>query len=146
MTNCLWITRFWPHEQSYCVWHETMSFLISTDESYNTGGSLLVSLDISFSLHTIFLIFPFPKKLLSSMAKQSLVSVYFKINVTESKYVNYSVCISIHCFSFFKSLDPPVSRDTSSSACDYSAFSLPKPFVTQKAAPVKKDLPKEKPG
>uniref|UniRef100_A0A8D2PCE4 Gem nuclear organelle associated protein 5 n=1 Tax=Zosterops lateralis melanops TaxID=1220523 RepID=A0A8D2PCE4_ZOSLA len=38
-----------------------------------------------------------------------------------------------------------VSRDTSSSACDYSAFSLPKPFVTQKAAPVKKDLPKEKP-
>ncbi|NXO29148.1 GEMI5 protein, partial [Cisticola juncidis] len=38
-----------------------------------------------------------------------------------------------------------VSRDTSSSACDYSSFSLPKPFVTQKAAPVKKDPPKEKP-
>ncbi|KAM7007983.1 gem-associated protein 5 [Passerculus sandwichensis] len=38
-----------------------------------------------------------------------------------------------------------VSRDTSSSACDYSALSLPKPSVTQKAAPVKKDLPKEKP-
>ncbi|NWT54853.1 GEMI5 protein, partial [Erythrocercus mccallii] len=38
-----------------------------------------------------------------------------------------------------------VSKDTSSSACDYSSFSLPKPFVTQKAAPVKKDLPKEKP-
>ncbi|XP_066185321.1 gem-associated protein 5 isoform X1 [Sylvia atricapilla] len=38
-----------------------------------------------------------------------------------------------------------VSRDTSSSACDYSAFSLPKPFVTQKAAPVKKDPLKEKP-
>ncbi|NWW30650.1 GEMI5 protein, partial [Panurus biarmicus] len=38
-----------------------------------------------------------------------------------------------------------VSKDTSSSACDYSSFSLPKPFVTQKAAPVKKDPPKEKP-
>ncbi|NXT13893.1 GEMI5 protein, partial [Prunella fulvescens] len=38
-----------------------------------------------------------------------------------------------------------VSRETSSSACDYSSFSLPKPFVTQKAAPVKKDPPKEKP-
>ncbi|NXQ33491.1 GEMI5 protein, partial [Alaudala cheleensis] len=38
-----------------------------------------------------------------------------------------------------------VSRDTSSSACDYSSFSLPKPSVTQKAAPVKKDPPKEKP-
>ncbi|NWU03966.1 GEMI5 protein, partial [Urocynchramus pylzowi] len=38
-----------------------------------------------------------------------------------------------------------VSRDTSSSACDYSSFSLPKPFVTQKAAPVRKDPPKEKP-
>ncbi|XP_064580835.1 gem-associated protein 5 isoform X1 [Zonotrichia leucophrys gambelii] len=38
-----------------------------------------------------------------------------------------------------------VSRDTSSSACDYSSLSLPKPSVTQKAAPVKKDLPKEKP-
>ncbi|XP_054144035.1 gem-associated protein 5 isoform X1 [Melozone crissalis] len=38
-----------------------------------------------------------------------------------------------------------VSRDTSSSACDYSALSLPKPSVTQKAAPVKKDPPKEKP-
>ncbi|NXK60327.1 GEMI5 protein, partial [Sylvietta virens] len=38
-----------------------------------------------------------------------------------------------------------VSRDTSSSACDNSTFSLPKPFVTQKAAPVKKDPPKEKP-
>ncbi|XP_038005703.1 gem-associated protein 5 isoform X1 [Motacilla alba alba] len=38
-----------------------------------------------------------------------------------------------------------VSRDASSSACDYSSFSLPKPFVTQKAAPVKKDPPKEKP-
>ncbi|NXR94661.1 GEMI5 protein, partial [Hypocryptadius cinnamomeus] len=38
-----------------------------------------------------------------------------------------------------------VSRDTSSSACDYSIFSLPKPLVTQKAAPVKKDPPKEKP-
>ncbi|XP_066416527.1 gem-associated protein 5 [Molothrus aeneus] len=37
-----------------------------------------------------------------------------------------------------------VSRDTSSSACDYSSFSLPKPSVTQKAAPVKKDPPKEK--
>ncbi|NWY92263.1 GEMI5 protein, partial [Loxia curvirostra] len=38
-----------------------------------------------------------------------------------------------------------VSRDTSSSACDDSSFSLPKPSVTQKAAPVKKDPPKEKP-
>jgi len=38
-----------------------------------------------------------------------------------------------------------VSKDTSSSACDYSSFSLPKPFVTQKATPVKKDPPKEKP-
>ncbi|NWH88142.1 GEMI5 protein, partial [Aegithalos caudatus] len=38
-----------------------------------------------------------------------------------------------------------VSRDTSSSACDSSSFSLPKPFVTQKAAPVKKDPPKDKP-
>ncbi|NXM62282.1 GEMI5 protein, partial [Illadopsis cleaveri] len=38
-----------------------------------------------------------------------------------------------------------VARDTSSCACDYSAFSLPKPFVTQKTAPVKKDPPKEKP-
>ncbi|XP_041338009.1 gem-associated protein 5 isoform X2 [Pyrgilauda ruficollis] len=38
-----------------------------------------------------------------------------------------------------------VSRDTSSPACDYSSFSLPKPSVTQKAAPVKKDPPKEKP-
>ncbi|XP_014731488.1 PREDICTED: gem-associated protein 5 isoform X1 [Sturnus vulgaris] len=38
-----------------------------------------------------------------------------------------------------------VSRDTSSSECDYSSFSLPKPSVTQKAAPVKKDPPKEKP-
>ncbi|CAN8189985.1 unnamed protein product [Coccothraustes coccothraustes] len=38
-----------------------------------------------------------------------------------------------------------VSRDTSSSACDYSSFSLPKPSVTQKAAPVKKDPLKEKP-
>ncbi|KAJ7406167.1 Gem-associated protein 5 [Willisornis vidua] len=39
----------------------------------------------------------------------------------------------------------PVSKDTSSSAYDYSSFSLPKPFVTQKATPVKKDPPKEKP-
>ncbi|XP_050835604.1 gem-associated protein 5 [Serinus canaria] len=38
-----------------------------------------------------------------------------------------------------------VSRDTSSSACDDSSFSLPNPSVTQKAAPVKKDPPKEKP-
>ncbi|NWV64344.1 GEMI5 protein, partial [Malurus elegans] len=38
-----------------------------------------------------------------------------------------------------------VSKDTSSPACDYSSFNLPKPFVTQKAAPVKKDPPKEKP-
>ncbi|XP_032929328.1 gem-associated protein 5-like isoform X2 [Catharus ustulatus] len=38
-----------------------------------------------------------------------------------------------------------VSRDTSSSACDYSSFSLPKPSVTQKAAPVKKESPKERP-
>ncbi|NXN88149.1 GEMI5 protein, partial [Bombycilla garrulus] len=38
-----------------------------------------------------------------------------------------------------------VSRDTSSSACDSSSFSLSKPFATQKAAPVKKDSPKEKP-
>ncbi|XP_041253526.1 gem-associated protein 5 isoform X2 [Onychostruthus taczanowskii] len=38
-----------------------------------------------------------------------------------------------------------VPRDTSSPACDYSSFSLPKPSVTQKAAPVKKDPPKEKP-
>ncbi|NXH06914.1 GEMI5 protein, partial [Loxia leucoptera] len=38
-----------------------------------------------------------------------------------------------------------VSRDISSSACDDSSFSLPKPSVTQKAAPVKKDPPKEKP-
>ncbi|KAM9373511.1 gem-associated protein 5 [Phaethornis superciliosus] len=37
-----------------------------------------------------------------------------------------------------------VSKDTSSSAYDYS-FSLPKTLVTQKATPVKKDLPKEKP-
>ncbi|NXC00072.1 GEMI5 protein, partial [Orthonyx spaldingii] len=36
-----------------------------------------------------------------------------------------------------------VSRDTS--ACDNSSFSLPKPCVTQKPAPVKKDPPKEKP-
>ncbi|NWV13038.1 GEMI5 protein, partial [Ptilonorhynchus violaceus] len=38
-----------------------------------------------------------------------------------------------------------VAKDTSSSACDYGSFSLPKPFVTQQAAPVKKDPPKEKP-
>ncbi|NXB53505.1 GEMI5 protein, partial [Leucopsar rothschildi] len=38
-----------------------------------------------------------------------------------------------------------VSRDASSSECDYSSFSLPKLSVTQKAAPVKKDPPKEKP-
>ncbi|NXD22267.1 GEMI5 protein, partial [Spelaeornis formosus] len=38
-----------------------------------------------------------------------------------------------------------VSRDTSLPACDYSSFSLPKLSVTQKAAPVKKDPPKEKP-
>uniref|UniRef100_A0A663F2C2 Gem nuclear organelle associated protein 5 n=1 Tax=Aquila chrysaetos chrysaetos TaxID=223781 RepID=A0A663F2C2_AQUCH len=38
-----------------------------------------------------------------------------------------------------------VSKDTFSSTYDYSSFSLPKPFVTQKATPVKKDLPKEKP-
>uniref|UniRef100_A0A8C3UW79 Gem-associated protein 5 n=1 Tax=Catharus ustulatus TaxID=91951 RepID=A0A8C3UW79_CATUS len=38
-----------------------------------------------------------------------------------------------------------VSGDTSSSACDYSSFSLPKPSVTQKAAPVKKESPKERP-
>ncbi|NXE91924.1 GEMI5 protein, partial [Menura novaehollandiae] len=38
-----------------------------------------------------------------------------------------------------------VSKDTSSSACDNSSFSLSKLSVTQKAAPVKKDLPKEKP-
>uniref|UniRef100_A0A8C0HK55 Gem nuclear organelle associated protein 5 n=1 Tax=Buteo japonicus TaxID=224669 RepID=A0A8C0HK55_9AVES len=37
-----------------------------------------------------------------------------------------------------------VSKDTFSSTYDYSSFSLPKPFVTQKATPVKKDLPKEK--
>ncbi|NXU85189.1 GEMI5 protein, partial [Xiphorhynchus elegans] len=36
-----------------------------------------------------------------------------------------------------------VSKDTST--YDSSSFSLPKPFVTQKAAPVKKDPPKEKP-
>ncbi|NXC39944.1 GEMI5 protein, partial [Penelope pileata] len=38
-----------------------------------------------------------------------------------------------------------VSKDTSSPANDYSSFNLPKPFVTQKATHVKKDLPKEKP-
>ncbi|NXT75798.1 GEMI5 protein, partial [Zapornia atra] len=38
-----------------------------------------------------------------------------------------------------------VSKNTSSPAYDYSSFSLPKPFVSQKATPVKKDLPKEKP-
>ncbi|NWI97895.1 GEMI5 protein, partial [Pitta sordida] len=38
-----------------------------------------------------------------------------------------------------------VSKDPSSSACDYSSFTSPKPFVTPKAAPVKKDPPKEKP-
>uniref|UniRef100_A0A663MLC8 Gem nuclear organelle associated protein 5 n=1 Tax=Athene cunicularia TaxID=194338 RepID=A0A663MLC8_ATHCN len=38
-----------------------------------------------------------------------------------------------------------VSKDTSSSAYDYSSFSLTKPFVTQKTIPVKKDSPKEKP-
>ncbi|NXQ10664.1 GEMI5 protein, partial [Peucedramus taeniatus] len=38
-----------------------------------------------------------------------------------------------------------VSRDTSSSACDYSSCSLPKPFVIQKTASVKKDPLKEKP-
>ncbi|NXU55063.1 GEMI5 protein, partial [Turnix velox] len=36
-----------------------------------------------------------------------------------------------------------VSKDMSSSDC--SSFSFPKPFVTQKAIPVKKDPPKEKP-
>lgn len=35
------------------------------------------------------------------MAKQSLVSAYFKIIVTECECVNYSVCISIQCFAFF---------------------------------------------
>ncbi|NXL00403.1 GEMI5 protein, partial [Mesembrinibis cayennensis] len=38
-----------------------------------------------------------------------------------------------------------VSKDTYSPAYDYSSFSLPKPLVTQKAIPVKKDPPKEKP-
>ncbi|NWW82256.1 GEMI5 protein, partial [Climacteris rufus] len=38
-----------------------------------------------------------------------------------------------------------VFKDTSSSACDYSSFSLTKASVTQKAAPVKNDPPKEKP-
>ncbi|XP_056358695.1 gem-associated protein 5 isoform X2 [Oenanthe melanoleuca] len=38
-----------------------------------------------------------------------------------------------------------VSKDTSSSACDDSSFSFSKPSVTQKAAPVKKDPPKERP-
>ncbi|NXX42415.1 GEMI5 protein, partial [Tricholaema leucomelas] len=38
-----------------------------------------------------------------------------------------------------------VSRDPSSSAYDYSSFSLSKSSVTQKAAPVKKDPSKEKP-
>uniref|UniRef100_A0A8B9D388 Gem nuclear organelle associated protein 5 n=1 Tax=Anser cygnoides TaxID=8845 RepID=A0A8B9D388_ANSCY len=38
-----------------------------------------------------------------------------------------------------------VSKDTSSSASEYPPFSLSKPFVTQKATPVKKDPPKEKP-
>uniref|UniRef100_A0A8B9D209 Gem nuclear organelle associated protein 5 n=1 Tax=Anser cygnoides TaxID=8845 RepID=A0A8B9D209_ANSCY len=36
-------------------------------------------------------------------------------------------------------------KDTSSSASEYPPFSLSKPFVTQKATPVKKDPPKEKP-
>ncbi|XP_053935308.1 gem-associated protein 5 isoform X3 [Cuculus canorus] len=40
---------------------------------------------------------------------------------------------------------PHVSKDASSSANDYSSFGLPKPFVTQKAASVEKDPPKEKP-
>lgn len=83
------------------------------------------------------------------MAKQSLVSVCFEINVIECEYVKYSAMVfSMYCFSFFitfLSLNSPVSKDTSSSAYDYSSFSLPKPFVTQKATPVKKDLPKEKP-
>uniref|UniRef100_A0A8C9FAE2 Gem nuclear organelle associated protein 5 n=1 Tax=Pavo cristatus TaxID=9049 RepID=A0A8C9FAE2_PAVCR len=38
-----------------------------------------------------------------------------------------------------------VSKDTSLSAYDYSSFSSSKHFVTQKATPVKKDPPKEKP-
>ncbi|NXX93521.1 GEMI5 protein, partial [Centropus bengalensis] len=38
-----------------------------------------------------------------------------------------------------------VSSDASSSANDYSSFSLPKPCVTEKAAPVRRDPPKEKP-
>ncbi|NXL56409.1 GEMI5 protein, partial [Chordeiles acutipennis] len=38
-----------------------------------------------------------------------------------------------------------VSKDMSSSTYDYSSFSLPKPLVTQKATPVRKDSPKDKP-
>ncbi|NXL84581.1 GEMI5 protein, partial [Alectura lathami] len=38
-----------------------------------------------------------------------------------------------------------VSKDTSSPAYDYSSCSLPKPLVAQKAAPLRKDPPKEKP-
>ncbi|XP_031411597.1 gem-associated protein 5 isoform X2 [Meleagris gallopavo] len=38
-----------------------------------------------------------------------------------------------------------VPKDTSLPAYDYSSFSSSKPFVTQKATPVKKDPPKEKP-
>lgn len=84
------------------------------------------------------------------MAKQSLVSVYFKINVIECEYVKYSAMgFFMYCFFLFLSLvlslNSTVSKDTFSSTYDYSSFSLPKPFVTQKATPVKKDLPKEKP-
>lgn len=113
--------------------------------------SLIILMDLHWCLLTpngifwqfsVFLTFPFPKKLLNSVSKQSLVSVYFRINVTEC---NMWIILCTFLFIAFPLFLIIVSKDTSSSACDYSSFSLPKPSVTQKAAPVKKDPPKEKP-